>query len=246
MKKISLTCFLGMLFLASYFPVRFPMTPLSQVASNLSVLLIAAPSLIGLYKWLGPTKAISTFLILGCFALTIENIAVLTGFPYGSFRYGSDLGFKILQVPWTVPFAWIPILLGSFAISFHLEKKNFLLICAYTSLSMTVVDLILDPGAVSLRYWVWLPAGIFYGVPLSNFLGWLITSMIGSLLLLQLIHKTLREFQKHFHFFTLNILIIITFWSGVNFWQSQWIAFLIGLGSIIGVLTLHLRKISHD
>jgi putative membrane protein len=44
---------------------------------------------------------------------------------------------------------------------------------------MTMWDLSLDPTwSTVLHAWIWLDGGIFFGVPLTNFLGWLLTTSL--------------------------------------------------------------------
>jgi putative membrane protein len=46
------------------------------------------------------------------------------------------------------------------------------------------MDGVLDPGAASLRFWVWPEGGAYYGVPLSNYAGWLFSGALAAALLL--------------------------------------------------------------
>jgi putative membrane protein len=46
------------------------------------------------------------------------------------------------------------------------------------------MDAVLDPGATSLGFWVWPEGGAFYGVPPSNFAGWLLSGTLAAALLL--------------------------------------------------------------
>ena len=69
---------------------------------------------VGEWGWRG----LRVWLLLGVYALLIETVAVKTGFPYGGFVYGADIGFKLFDaVPWTVPFAWIPLVLATLTLS---------------------------------------------------------------------------------------------------------------------------------
>jgi putative membrane protein len=46
------------------------------------------------------------------------------------------------------------------------------------------MDTVLDPGATSLGFWVWPEGGVYYGVPPSNFAGWLLSGTLAATLLL--------------------------------------------------------------
>jgi putative membrane protein len=45
------------------------------------------------------------------------------------------------------------------------------------------MDAVIDPGAAALGFWVW-PGGAYYGVPLSNYAGWLLSGILATALLL--------------------------------------------------------------
>ena len=85
-------------------------------------------------------------------------------------------------VPWTVAFAWTPLILGAYAVAANLFDSRISRVIA-TTLILTVFDVVLDPGAVLLGFWQYDGGGWFYGVPMSNFVGWLVSGLIGSVIL---------------------------------------------------------------
>ena len=46
------------------------------------------------------------------------------------------------------------------------------------------MDGVLDPGAASLGFWIWPDGGAYYGVPTSNYAGWLLSGALAVALLL--------------------------------------------------------------
>lgn len=78
----------ALFFGAAYFAVRFPEMPGAWVGSFVSTLLIALPSLVTLWWFLGPKEATLSLLSLSAFGFAVELIGVTTGFPYGPFYYG--------------------------------------------------------------------------------------------------------------------------------------------------------------
>ena len=54
---------------------------------------------------------------------------------------------------------------------------------AATALIATCFDLVLDPGAVRLGFWRYASNIGFYGVPISNFVGWLVTGSIAAIVI---------------------------------------------------------------
>jgi uncharacterized membrane protein len=58
-------------------------------------------------------------------------------------------------------------------------RLSFWLELMIASAWMTAIDLLIDPLAVNkLGYWQWMGSGPYYGVPLNNFAGWFLASLI--------------------------------------------------------------------
>lgn len=50
---------------------------------------------------------------------------------------------------------------------------------ALAALWTTAVDLVIDPLAANqFGYWRWEQGGLYYGIPATNFAGWLLTSLV--------------------------------------------------------------------
>jgi isopentenyl-diphosphate delta-isomerase len=50
-----------------------------------------------------------------------------------------------------------------------------------TPLLLAAIDGVIDPGAVRVGFWSFEAGGDYYGVPMSNFAGWLLSGFIGTL-----------------------------------------------------------------
>lgn len=170
---------LAFLAVGAFFMANVEMPRWSYVLSSINVLLFAVPSFWALKMWLGWSDAAKLVGILGVYALSIETFALITGFPYGHFGYSEHLGYKLFgYVPWTVAFAWTPLMLCAYAAARSLFASRIKRIICATSL-LVVFDLIIDPGAVKLGFWQY-PSGTYYGVPVSNYFGWVVSGAIGS------------------------------------------------------------------
>lgn len=153
------------------------------------MLLSAVPVTIGCIKWLGTKRAIYVLATLSAFAYLIETIALRTSFPYGQFSYTAILGYTLFGItPWTVPFGWVPLLIASRILAWQVMPQIKLYTLLTTSI-LVAVDLILDPAAVSLGFWKYAHPGIWGGVPYTNFLGWMLSGLLGSLILQTLTKK---------------------------------------------------------
>lgn len=207
---------------AGFFTAYQPITPRLAIVSSLSVVAFAIPSFWAVVKDLGRKEGLLALLAICFYALLVETSALKTGFPYGNFIYTNSLGNKIFGLtPWTVAFAYPPILLLAYWIGRQL--KQYWQIISLTALSAMLVDLVLDPAAVKLGFWHWLVPGYYYGVPIVNFLGWLLSSAIGAFLL-HALYRT-RALSKQL---TYSGLAILWFWTWIEWSVQQWLPAILG------------------
>jgi len=105
---------------------------------------------------------------------------VKTGVPYGHFVYLRKIGALLFgAVPWTVPFSWPPLVLGALALSSTQTRRMVPLVALATGF-LLAFDGVLDPGAVKQEFWKYASGGAYYGVPFSNFFGWIVSGAFGS------------------------------------------------------------------
>src|SRR5215207_6211334 len=144
------------------------------MGSYVSTLLIALPSVLALFRYLGRRKAVLSLLALSIFGYAIEGIGVTTGFPYGAFYYGDALGPRLAGlVPYLLPLSYTPLVVGAVAASWGTRLP--LLHILYATLILVWIDAGLDPVATSLVFCVWPQGGAYFGVPLSNYAGCLLS-----------------------------------------------------------------------
>ena len=168
---------------AAYFAARFPDVPGASAGSYVSTLLIALPSVAALFRYLGPRPAALSLLALSAFGFAVETVGVLTGFPYGPFYYGEALGPKLLGlVPFLLPVSYVPLVLGAVAATWPIKPRPLHVLAS--AILLVLMDGVLDPGAASLGFWVWPEGGAYYGVPPSNYAGWLLSGALATAVLL--------------------------------------------------------------
>jgi putative membrane protein len=163
---------------AAFFTVYVPFKSNFSIISTVFVVLVFIPTGYSFVRWLGLKIGVTTLGILFILAISIEALALMTGVPYGDFVYTQKAGLSIFnRVPLVVPFAWSTILLGCSALTVNTKPlwKKILI----TTGAVVVVDIILDPVAVSLGLWFWKAPGFYYGVPLVNFIGWMGSGLLG-------------------------------------------------------------------
>src|SRR5918992_582910 len=209
-RPLILACALSLA--AAFFAVRYPDVKGASVGSYVSTLLIALPSAVALFRYLGPRRATLSLLALSSLAFAIEAIGVATGFPYGAFYYGDALGPRLAGiVPYLLPLSYAPLVIGAVAASWgtRLRLPHVL----YATLLLVWIDAVLDPGAASLGFWVWPQGGVYYGVPPSNYAGWLLSGALATTLLL----ATGRWSETPRPTLLDSATIATAFWTGVAF-----------------------------
>ncbi len=113
-----------------------------------------------------------------------EYVGSSTGFPFGSYYYTDLLQPQIGHVPIIVPIAWFMMLPSSWAIAESIVGRNRPIVyIVIGTLAMTAWDLFLDPQMVAWGFWVWEGGGAYFGIPLVNYAGWLLTAGVLTVVL---------------------------------------------------------------
>jgi putative membrane protein len=120
----------------------------------------------------------------------VEELGLVTGFPFGRYTYTQALQPQLAGVPLLIPLAWMMMLPPAWAaadaiLSGWQERLgiwNALLHAVLAGLAFTAWDLYLDPQMVARGLWVWdhLLAG-YFGIPWSNFIGWWLSATLLTL-----------------------------------------------------------------
>ena len=133
------------------------------------------------YGWTG----ILAFVVI-CLVVSniLENTSILTGFPFGHYHYTDALGPKLFLVPLLIGpayfangyFAWV---IGNILVGELRRGSSAVLTVAVPFISafvMVMWDLTFDPRASTIQHqWIWEQGGGYFGVPLTNYLGWFFT-----------------------------------------------------------------------
>jgi uncharacterized membrane protein len=133
------------------------------------------------YGWRG-----ILFFLVVCLGVSnaFENLSILTGFPFGWYHYSDVLGPKLFLVPLLIGPSYFGVGYLSWTLArailgdddIRLAGLQSFATPAIASFIMVSWDLTIDPMMSTINAnWVWHNGGSYFGVPVSNFLGWYLT-----------------------------------------------------------------------
>ena len=137
---------------------------------------------------IGWKRTLVFFAITAAVSWGYEHIGVETGLIYGNYHYTDYLGQKIGHVPVIIPLAWFMMIYPSYIIAnLIFSRKPFmqkttipkiLVLSLLSAAVMTAWDTVIDPylSGPTVEAWLWEDSGPYFGIPLHNFLGWIITT----------------------------------------------------------------------
>lgn len=147
-----------------------------------------------------------TFIYMG--GMLIEILGVSTGILFGSYKYGAELGLKIMGVPLVLGLNWYCIVVASSNIALHFIPKQSMFLKAFVAAAAcTFLDFFIEPVAIANDFWNWDGGS----VPVFNYVCWFVFSLIFSVAYLAKTDKVnntaIALFFIWFLFFTiLNIV----------------------------------------
>ncbi len=184
---------------------------LRSPVSIISLLFLAIPAYIGLAHSFGNVRTLYTWLVLGVLGITIETTSIATGIPYGSFSYNNPLGGLLFgYAPWALILAWPPLVIGAWVLAKKTTASRIATILVGTIL-LVCFDLVMDPGAVALGFWSFVHTGVYYAVPYTNFIGWVISGVIG----ISTLELLLKTNTSNTTLSTLSLFCSTLLWTGV-------------------------------
>ncbi|MFO7926736.1 MAG: bisanhydrobacterioruberin hydratase [Halobacteriota archaeon] len=173
--------------------------------------------------------------ILCGYTYAIEFVAVITGYPYGSFTYGVDLGPMIGgQIPAALPLFFLPLVVNAYLLCLLLlgpYAERVLVRVPVTVLAVVGMDLALDPAAVSLGFWAYEGGGAYYGVPWTNYAGWVLSATVAVGVLDAVFDReSLFERLENCRFMLDDLVSFVILWGVVNAYFGNWIPAILAAG----------------
>lgn len=147
---------------------------------------------------IGTSRALIVFAVSFVISLSSELSGTSTGYPFGVYGYTQQLGYLIGGlVPFNIPTSWFYMLMSSLAICGRLLQAKDDNISKWwwsfvAALVLTAWDVSMDPAMVKTAHWLWhvpdlsdrsafvqfIGTPFFFGMPLTNWLGWILTGTI--------------------------------------------------------------------
>lgn len=161
------------------------------------------------------------------YAYGIEAVGLATGWPYGEFSYGVALGPTLgRELPLGLPVFFLPLVLNSYLLCLLLlggRADNPAVRLGTVIATVIAVDLVLDPGAVALGFWSYVE-GAYYGVPLSNYAGWVLSATVSVLAVDLAFSRTALLARVRDCPYVLDDLVsFVLLWGAVNAFYGAWV-----------------------
>jgi len=203
MREVALWLAIACVLLAA---IGFSWNP-TPFAHALAAIFIAC-ALVHAGFFYGSRPALVLFIICVAITFTMENIGAVTGFPFGHYHFAIDAGLpRIGSIPIIVGplwfgagyFSWVVASILLDGADRRLDRPlDFIALPVVAAFVMTQWDLVMDPPESTIaKVWIWHDGGANFGVPLSNYLGWLLTSwLFFQIFALYLRHRIAERLQS--------------------------------------------------
>lgn len=157
----------------------------AQVLAAVSIIVVIAHAVVAL----GWVEAFMFAALCMAVTFTIENIGVLTGVPFGHYAFLVQPNLPHVGViPIIVGFLYVGMgypawVIANFVFAGRVARSTSLLavfaVPLIAAFAMVQWDVVMDPVSSTLAHaWAWYDSGGYFGVPLSNFLGWFLTTYL--------------------------------------------------------------------
>lgn len=170
----------------------------NQYGGQVTVILGAVAAFTFLAHAVGTRPAVRALAL--CFVLSFgaEAIGASTDIPFGPYDYTDRLGFMLGGlVPFNIPTSWFYLAVAALGMGARFlpardDSATRWWWAFVAGLILTGWDLVMDPAMYRTEHWLWFvpdlsgaPAWVrlvgydgYHGIPVANFLGWLLTGTL--------------------------------------------------------------------
>jgi uncharacterized membrane protein len=167
--------------------IRFAWNPtaLAQGLAAVGIAIACAHAALA-YGWKDALVLLAICLVT---TFTMENIGAATGMPFGHYHFevGANLP-HVGMIPMIVGPLWFGMGYFSWVVAGTLlggadqrvnRKFDIIALPVVAAFVMTQWDVVMDPPEATIsRVWIWHDGGADFGVPISNYFGWLLTAWL--------------------------------------------------------------------
>lgn len=147
-----------------------------------------------------------TYLVfIGITGYLVEVIGIQSHLIFGTYEYGSTLGFKLFDVPLLMSLNWVVPIYCVGMVCNYFPWNNFVK-ALLGAILMTTFDILLEPVAIGFDYWNWINAEI----PVQNYCAWFVISF------LFLLGFNYIDFNKENKTAAILFSTLLLFFSGLN------------------------------
>lgn len=193
----------------------------------------------------GTGRALVVAALASSVALASELGGTNIGLPFGPYHYTEMLGYRIMgDVPYPIPISWYYMLYGSLAICGRLlaaddSAKSRWKWALFAGAFLTAWDVAMEVQMTNVHPfhwgwdlqrvpgWVpgWLVTPVFYGMPISNWIGWYITGVVISRLMLTIVppsvwSRTVAPFTFPLVLYATNGIMPIAVTARHGYWMA--------------------------
>jgi putative membrane protein len=159
--------------------------PLPDFGNIGYTLVFAGFSLAHAIDMLGWRRAVTFFGLSALISWCFEQAGVATGLVYGAYHYSDKLGPKLGSVPAIIPLAWFMMIYCAWIVAHVLldgtsparSWGGMAARALVAAMAITTWDVVMDPGMARAGNWVWEDGGSYFGVPVQNYIGWVLTTL---------------------------------------------------------------------
>lgn len=207
-------------------------------------LVMRLPLVAGFAPLVNKRAAGALFAVFG-YAYAVEFVGVHYGVPYGDFSYQIELGPMLAGVPVGLPVFFVPLVLNSYLLTLLLLgprtsgtslRSRAVRVLASLALVL-VVDLVLDPAAVGLGFWVYDGGGVYYGVPWTNYAGWVLSGLVAVLLIeFGFDSSRLTRRLDRCPFMLDDFVSFVLLWGAMNVYFQNWVPVALAVALLGGLV----------
>ena len=197
------------------------------------VAVMRLPLLAGLAPVVTRRATVGLALLCG-YTYAVELVGVRTGYPYGAFEYGVDLGPMMAGIPAALPLFFLPLVFNAYLLTLLVvgdAARRTVVRLPVVVAAVVGMDLVLDPAAVAVGFWQYEAGGVYYGVPPLNFAGWVLSAVVAVTVIDAALDRDAVFARLEDCRYMLDDLVsFVILWGGISLYARNWVPAALAVG----------------